>query len=1587
MKSKFRFFSVFAAFACVLASGFTWGGTPIAQCGSRIYKFPEDGTSKAECLNFALTNAASVNAEVTLLSDISEGNRFVIPNKVTLITGKHGIGANDGSPTTIEIVQGGDLSILSDGVVDKADYNFKCSFILEGGRLNIDGGVYRVDADPIVVTRGCDSNSVFVANAKFYGRSGTAIRLDSPGLCVLEKGMEVGGIETQRLVPKFETVEGVTPEYRVVFETNYFATGIEVMNGDLRLNGAVIRAQVFDLVWGGDNGAGGWVSPTGGVCQVCNSELHGMENDSIIAVAGIEGNALVISNSLLQAKACGVRLLRGDGILGIGSTLEVRDSEIETARDGSYAITDEAQGAWAVELVSGTFYRMNKALAERWVDSKNEIVWEPKEAEDNVRMTVREANNVIYTVEFVCNTNGISEVDSVSKTNDYRMARNATLGIDGVTPASLGVENDFAIFTRWYNTDVRGDQVESNEVHEIKSSVNCTNVVYAGWKLAEATFFEDGTDTALSNRVGLVPYASGDRIDLSRVKPADFDWDLSGRSFQGWMDADSNDVRSLTAPVSTNLYAKWKEMPEGSVFQVGDDAFFKSDEIDEAIAAAGGTNTIFLVAPLTNDVWVGNGPDAFLDLQGFAIGAEGVERTITVDGTNAYLQITGSTNDVVYGVFDVKNGGALALVGGRYASERDSVITASGTNYYVEVAGALLECQAGTDGFAVFLDGPGETVVSNSTIRSEGYGISVHGKGVCTIVGDSLIVATHGVDMEDADVMVLDSKVQASQYVFEPTDPEGKAGILTLSGANVVNGGTTNSAGKVVGGLIDASGAWSISISGGTYAHVASNEFSSAWIASGCEVKWLSSTCFTVINPLEEKYTITYGWTVPEGGSEDSIKSAMTNYPAFYTTVSNVTFVPLTCVNATNDELIVTADWYLSQLVTAYTNCAVKAIENGKVIVLDGTNAVYSGVSCTNITLTTGKWSDWGKKPTPVPTDSIHIDFGTGVADPDFPEDPESEVMWNCESEEYPGPWPTIAEEYEFGYDFPTNSTTHSLPSATWGVHKFSGWVAYVIDYDDDGNPVTNRMAKTFVDTITLDELRTVSDDYNGTLHAVWDQGGGDEDWNPTFNGMYNDERDKIMTGGDTYVGFIIREQQDEGGDVGSVIGKIVVKLGTPKSDGSIGGSIKVTINGKGSRSFSVKKDEGEYHGSTVSIILTRDGEGEDDQHDFNLTLDSKTITGWYNGYEVVGGVDLFKGSESDRAKAESAISPFLGRWMFIFATTEAETMATDKHGEAIDEVKVEDGEAHAWGYSYVGMEIRDKGKVRLTGKLANGLEVSATATAIIGDKMMCVPATCAVYSGKRGGGFGFTAYFRNGDSTNDIFAASLSTNAVCEAAVDADSVSLWDSTMSKKMPFSATVVYTNWQRVADIEMPNEMLFCVDPKIEDLKGLLWNFDRIGEMVGTDDEAEVWLPLDPLQYQFGYSQYIDAIPANDGTYKLKVRGKTPKMKLVDDYIVPSRKGDNYAGVKLKYDNKRGTFSGSFKVYTLKMDDETFEYHLKKTKVSVSGAMADGRGWGFGHHKKAGSQPITLEDAAFSNRTSIVDGAMIDVGDGDVGEEIE
>ena len=74
---------------------------------------------------------------------------------------------------------------------------------------------------------------------------------------------------------------------------------------------------------------------------------------------------------------------------------------------------------------------------------------------------------------------------------------------------------------------------------------------------------------------------------------------------------------------------------------------------------------------------------------------------------------------------------------------------------------------------------------------------------------------------------------------------------------------------------------------------------------------------------------------------------------------------------------------------------------------------------------------------------------------------------------------------------------------------------------------------------------------------------------------------------------------------------------------------------------------------------------------------------------------------------------------------------------------------------------------------------------------------------------------------------------------------------------------------------------------------------------------------------------------------------------NDEIVEEKLGENPAGLKLKYKEKAGTFSGSFKAYIDKKGKP------KGVTVSVSGVMIDGKGYGMATIKKAGSVAVTIE----------------------------
>lgn len=1584
MKNRLNGF--FVALACVVCGVFTASAAVnlvvYNNTQNKPYYISETAPSAFDCLTNAVADAVE-NDVLAIQTVIKDGSGIVkVDKSLTLITSTL-ITSTTKSYARFEIVDNATLHFDNNG--SSIGY-FKVN---GSGCLELNGGTFYSDGDnPIIETGNDSSGNVIVSKSALMGRYSTDTQSSMAEKAVLLCG---SGTFTMKDGAK------IAP-YKHSSYVDSFVDGIVIKGGSVNIDNATIEADI--------NGV--FVDYTDGV----GSEEISVSNTKILSgVCGVYAKAkngidVSLTSVEIQASLNGFKLESHDGNdklshLTLDGNMIVKTSDAS----GVYAIEDRSKGAaWDIDIVRGTYYRMKKSivLEHCWIAEGSVASWNPPSGDDDLTLTVTCEKNVSVEVEFVCNVGefGCGGV----YTNKHEIPFGSSWSISSITPESFGVTNVNAVFDGWSDTREHAESWTGKV-----TSVSQSMTVYACWKPCTVTFWDPGKESNTNCTMGLSAYAHGGTVDIP-VKPSVLGWEPhEGCSFVGWCgDAECTGdlVTSLSIPCNTNLYAKWVERSGGVAWIEGTTNTYKT--LNAAFQAAASTsNAVVLIDNITDDEMATVTGYARLQMNGYSIGNANTagERIFNVTGADACLTIDGE-GGTCYGQLCIVDGGSLELNGGNYVCKSGSIVNAQGDNYRFVANNASFSGAADEESGALSFVGKGVSVISNSTvscvipeqtlfcgIREEGGELELAGSSMkiqscwigllssnatCRIVEGTQISATYGVYAYPSRITMSDSSITSiirdseggDPYAFFFLDDAESECSLKLSGNNVVEGGVSDAAQAhpyVHGGLVSYAGKWAdaIQITGGTYSHQASNDVVISWIPTNCVCTWETSTRFTVNDP-NAVFKIAYDMTsnLPKGVDPTLVS---TKDPLTYSANTNFTFKGASCAN-TNGYSCAFLGWYLKDV--SNTNQVV-AISNGCVVVSQGGKKVLTDI--TGDLNLVAKWGEWEETP-------CLVTFATGVVikDPTMEDDDEFALYIEVDmADEELMATNGIALATDFpvdGLEFSATAKSITLPTGiTYKGHTLKGWAVYDPDdlTDPENPPAWTNTFEAGVE-ISLDKFVDQDDNIldGAVLHAVWADGSA-EDFNPTFTNLYNNERDRIMTGGDTYVGYIADSDS-------RVIGSITAKVGIPRKDGSVHVSAKVTINGEGSHSFST--DEGVYWGDTITADnMEKEYGGE--THYLDLRFDSKTMTGTYDTHNTVnGGVNLFKGTENAKIAAEEKLSPFQGRWAFIFATADANengdiTQSLYKHkvdGELVEEVPEVDGQAFAWGYSYVVMEIKDKGKVRLTGKLANGKDVSATATAIIGDNMMCVPATCAVYSGKRGGGFGFVAYFRLVDdgsqavqTTNEVDVASEDPMGDHEyqAAVDKSSVSLWDSTMCRDMPFEAAVFYTNYQRVADIELPEKLLFCVD---KEKPGWMNATERLGYFDSDD-----WFPADPL-LGFGYRQYVTVSgTALEGNYSMKAAGKSSGMKLVEGWLVPGRKGDNYADVKVKYDRKRGTFSGSFKVYSLKMDEKTFEEHLKKTKVSVFGAIAEGMGYGFGKINKAGSQPITLENPNANERDKAPD----------------
>lgn len=199
-----------------------------------------------------------------------------------------------------------------------------------------------------------------------------------------------------------------------------------------------------------------------------------------------------------------------------------------------------------------------------------------------------------------------------------------------------------------------------------------------------------------------------------------------------------------------------------------------------------------------------------------------------------------------------------------------------------------------------------------------------------------------------------------------------------------------------------------------------------------------------------------------------------------------------------------------------------------------------------------------------------------------------------------------------------------------------------------------------------------------------------------------------------TYTGWI-------SSGVGGIGGQVTFKTSKASSKGMVTVSGSATVGGKRT-TFASARVRTEALGDFV--VLGRSGAVA------NVKFGEVGLSGsvYLNGVLFAisgGGRDVFK-AKDDEAKKRAA-GEIKGVWNVVLKPTDAVSKS-----------------AFAKGYGALSVELKAKGKARISGTLGDGTKVGLNAQAIYGDDgVACLPVQTTLYAKK--GGFGFVMWFRNG--------------------------------------------------------------------------------------------------------------------------------------------------------------------------------------------------------------------------------------------------
>ena len=183
---------------------------------------------------------------------------------------------------------------------------------------------------------------------------------------------------------------------------------------------------------------------------------------------------------------------------------------------------------------------------------------------------------------------------------------------------------------------------------------------------------------------------------------------------------------------------------------------------------------------------------------------------------------------------------------------------------------------------------------------------------------------------------------------------------------------------------------------------------------------------------------------------------------------------------------------------------------------------------------------------------------------------------------------------------------------------------------------------------------------------------------------LYGDVGGAVPAVAATYDGYLYRDEE--------IAGTITVKVGKPNKKNGLA-SVKATVELAGGKKTLKAAGNGKalMAGDAPTTVALAGGEA------CEVTLGSDGIKGTYGAYGIDGARNVFVSKDSqDKAAASSALRAWQG----------AVTVAWEG----------------AQGWNGISVSIAGKGKVKVSGNLADGTKVSAKGQLVAGEEWCCVP-------------------------------------------------------------------------------------------------------------------------------------------------------------------------------------------------------------------------------------------------------------------------